>query len=376
MLNSLPSTALLVCLTLWLAACSDGSDNSNVVDQTYSYDQLGPYPVGNQTISVVNATEGRVLDVEIWYPATGAPATQSIDDFALDDAQREELAALVTSAPEQCTRRETSSGPAPLPASTPARFPLVIFSHCYECTRFSSFSLAERLASHGIAVAAPDHARNTLFDSGAMLTVEFLATRTSDVAAVLDELLIENSAALPEALQGRFDAARVAIAGHSFGAVTAGKILQDDARFTAGLIIAAPVENPIFPGVAVANIGEPMMFMVAQEDNSIGELGNLFMRLNFDAAAGPAWKVEIADAGHWSFSDIAGLVPQFDAGCGDGVRQTVPGEPFTYIDNALARDITATYGMLFFASELLDDPAARDALGTSILPDIVDVRVK
>jgi hypothetical protein len=119
-----------------------------------------------------------------------------------------------------------------------------------------------------------------------------------------------------------------------------------------------------------------MMFMVAQEDNSIGELGNLFMRLNFDAAAGPAWKVEIADAGHWSFSDIAGLVPQFNAGCGDGVRQTVPGEPFTYIDNALARDITATYGMLFFASELLDDPAARDALGTSILPDIVDVQVK
>jgi dienelactone hydrolase len=370
------SAALFLCLTVWLAACSDGSDNPNTINQTYGYDEMGPYPVGNQTISVVNATEGRVLDVEIWYPATGAPATQSINDFAVDEAERDELAALVASAPEQCTRRETSSGPAPLPASTPARFPLVVFSHCYECTRYSSFSLAERLASHGIAVAAPDHARNTLFDSGAMLNVEFLATRASDIAAVADELLADNSQALPDELQRRFDPGRLAVAGHSFGAVTAGKILQDDARFKAGLIIAAPVENPIFPGVAVANIGEPMMFMVAQEDNSIGELGNLFMRLNFDAAAGPAWKIEIADAGHWSFSDIAGLEPQFDAGCGGGVRQTLPGEPFTYIDNALARDITATYGMLFFASELLDDPAARDALGTSILPDIVDVQVK
>lgn len=376
MRNSLIKAALLMCLPLWLAACSDGSDNPNSVDQTYGYDEMGPYPVGNQTITVMNASEGRTLDVEVWYPATGAQATQSITDFAIDEAERDELAALVASAPEQCTRRDTASGRAPLPVATPARLPLVVFSHCYECTRYSSFSLAERLASHGIAVAAPDHARNTLFDSGAMLTVEFLATRASDVSAVLDELLTENSAALPQALQGRFDAQRVAIAGHSFGAVTAGKILQDDPRFKAGLIIAAPVENPVFPGVAVANIREPMMFMVAEEDNSIGELGNLFMRLNFDAAVGPAWKIEIADAGHWSFSDIAGIVPQFNAGCGDGVRQTVPGEPFTYIDNVVARNITATYGMLFFASELLGDPAARAALGTSILPDIVDVQVK
>lgn len=367
---------LLVCLPLAFAACSDSGDSSNPVAQTYSYDEMGPYPVGNRTITVMNASEGRVLDVEIWYPAANAQATQAITDFAIDEAERDELTTLLEDVPQQCTRRDTSSGRAPAPISSPARLPLVVFSHCHECTRYSSFSLAERLASHGIAVAAPDHARNTLFDSGAMLSVEFLATRASDVSAVLDELLTDNSSALPESLQGRFDAARVAIAGHSYGAVTAGKILQDDPRFKAGMIIAAPVESPIFPGVAVANIEEPLLFMVAGEDNSIGELGNVFMRANFDAAAGPAWKIEIADAGHWSFSDIAGIVPAFNAGCGDGVRQTVPGEPFTYIDNTLARDITATYGMLFFASALLDDPAAVEALGTSILPDIVDVQVK
>lgn len=367
---------LLVCLPLGIAACSDGGDNPNANTQTYSYDEMGPYPVGNQTITIMNTAEGRVLNVEVWYPAASAQDTQSIADFAIDEAERDELTALLATAPEQCTRRETSSGSAPQPISSPAKLPLVIFSHCYECTRYSSFSLAERLASHGIAVAAPDHARNTLFDSGAMLNVEFLATRASDVSAVLDELLADNSQALPESLQGRFDAARIAVAGHSYGAVTAGKILQDDPRFKAGLIIAAPVESPVFPGVAVANIEEPLMFMVAAEDNSIGTLGNIFVRANFEAAVGPAWKIEIADAGHWSFSDIAGIVPQFNAGCGDGVRQTIPGEPFTYVDNALARDITATYGMRFFASQLLDDQAALEALATSILPDIVDVQVK
>jgi predicted dienelactone hydrolase len=367
---------LLACVALGFAACSDSSDNANTDTLTYSYEEMGPYPVGNRTITVMNASEGRTLDVEIWYPAASAQGTQSIADFAIDEAERDELTALLDSAPEQCTRRETSSSRDAAPISSPARLPLVIFSHCFECTRYSSFSLAERLASHGIAVAAPDHARNTLFDTGAMLSVEFLATRASDVSAVLDELLTENSQALPESLQGRFDAERVAIAGHSYGAVTAGKILQDDPRFKAGLIIAAPVESPVFPGVAVANIEEPLLFMVAAEDNSIGTLGNIFIGTNFDAAAAPAWKVEIADAGHWSFSDIAGLVPAFNAGCGGGVRQTVPGDPFTYLDNALARDITATYGMLFFASQLLDDPAALEALQTSILPDIVDVQVK
>ena len=376
MLRFFVQAGLAVCLPLGIAACSNGSDNPNSPLVSYSYDEMGPYPVGNQTITVVNASEGRVLDVEIWYPAASAQGTQSIVDFAVDEAEREELTALLANAPQQCTRRETSSSRAAQPASPPARWPLVVFSHCYECTRFSSFSLAERLASHGIAVAAPDHARNTLFDSGAMLNVEYLATRASDISAVLDELLTDNSQVLPQSLQGRFDAARVGVAGHSYGAVTAGKVLQDDPRFKAGLIIAAPVESPVFPGVAVANIEEPLLFMVAEEDNSIGLLGNIVMRANFDAAVGPAWKVEIADAGHWSFSDIAGIVPEFNAGCGDGVRQTLPGEPFTYIDNALARNITATYGMRFFAAHLLEDQAAREALGTSIRPDIVDVQVK
>jgi dienelactone hydrolase len=192
----------------------------------------------------------------------------------------------------------------------------------------------------------------------------------------LDELLSENSQALPASLQGRFDATRVAVAGHSYGAVTAGKVLQDDPRFKAGLIMAAPVESPVLAGVTVAGIEEPMLFMVAEEDNSIGVLGNLVLRANYDAAPSPAWKIEIADAGHWSFADIAGIVPGFNAGCGDGERQTVPGEAFTYIDNTLARDITAAYGMRFFAAQLLGDKVAEEELGVSSLPGIVDVQAK
>ncbi|MFT6277071.1 MAG: hypothetical protein ACJAZ0_003183, partial [Halioglobus sp.] len=156
----------------------------------------------------------------------------------------------------------------------------------------------------------------------------------------------------------------------------AGKVLQDDDRFKAGLIIAAPVESPVLLGVTVEQITEPMLFMLAQEDNSIGLLGNAVMRQNYDVAPSPAWKIEMADAGHWSFSDIARIVPAFDAGCGDGERQSVPGEPFTYIDNVLAREITAAYGVRFFAAQLLGDEEAALALSISLDPGVVDVQSK
>jgi len=378
MFKMFASLCLAVSVLLSAVGCSDGNNKANA--QVFSYDELGPYFVGNRTISVMNAAEGRMLDVELWYPASDAGTAQVIQDFSIDEAQRGELAAFLENVPAQCTRRETSAGGATPAMATPATLPLVVFSHCFDCMRYSLFSLAERLASHGIVVAAPDHPMNTVFDSGAMITAEFLQIRASDVSAVLDELLIGNSAALPDDLQGRFDASQVGVAGHSFGAVTAGKVLQDDPRFKAGLIIAAPVESPVLAGVAVANIEEPMLFMIAKEDNSITEFGNAIMRANFEAAPSPAWKVELADAGHWSFSDIAGLAPAlaplFSAGCGEGDRQTNPGEAFTYLDNQVARDITASYGMRFFAGQLLGDEDATAALSVATVPDVVDVQAK
>ena len=73
---------------------------------------------------------------------------------------------------------------------------------------------------------------------------------------------------------------------------------------------------------------------------------------------------------------MAQLFPICRSITGDGVRQTVPGEPFTYINNVLARDITAAYGMYFFAAQLLGDQAAERALSISTLPGIVDVQAK
>lgn len=320
----------------------------------------GRFAVGHLRLDV-DAGE-RVLPVEVWYPAAEAAPPSATLDLERGRAEADLLAPLLEAAPADCVR--TTTGAAADAAPAPGSWPVVVFSHCHACVRWSMGSVAERLASHGIVVAAPDHVGNTLYDrlSGApdLLSGPFLVTRGEDVSAVLDAL--EVGEGLPPALASSLDTARVGVMGHSFGAATVGRVLQEDDRFLAGFAVAAPVQSPLLPGVDVAAIAEPLAFLLAEEDNSITEVGNALLRANAEALAGAAWLVEVADAGHWSFSDIAGLTEAFAPGCGDGQRQTVPGEPFTYLPTAVARELAAVVATHVFAGTLRDDAAALDAL--------------
>lgn len=373
--------------TTGAGTADDTADGSSTGDPPSEpdYGQPGPHPVGHARIVIDDAAGTRALPVEIWYPADAAAAMEAEAGVPLAELEppgpeRDVLAALVAAAPVGCTRTRTRSAADAMPAATAAPYPLVVFSHCHECVRFSSFSIAERLASHGFAVAAVDHVDNTLYDAqagtGVAISSEFLAVRATDVGRVLDVLLDPAAPEVPPDLAGRFDPTRVGAMGHSFGAVTTGRVLQDDDRVRAGIAIAAPVESPFLPGVSLAAIDEPLMMMLAQEDNSILEPGNNLLRSNFAAANPPAWLVEFADAGHWSYSDVCGLVAAFDPGCGEGERQTRPGTPFTYLDNELARDTAATYAARFFAAHLRDEAAADAALDVAEPAEIVTVSVR
>jgi dienelactone hydrolase len=370
------------------ASTTDGSSSDDASTgeppSDPDYGQPGPHPVGHARIVIDDASGMRSLPVQLWYPAdpaeiAAADAGVPLEEFEPRGPERELLAGLVADAPAGCTRAQTRSAADAVPAEGTDPWPLVVFSHCHECVRFSLFSIAERLASHGFAVAAVDHVGNTLYDAqagnGVPLTSEFLAVRATDVARVLDVLLDASAPELPAALAGRFDAERVGAMGHSFGAVTTGRVLQDDDRVRAGLVIAAPLESPLLSVISLLEIDEPMMMMLAQEDNAILEAGNDFVRSNFAEANPPVWLVEFADAGHWSFSDVCGLVPQFGPGCGEAERQT-DGTPFTYLDNELARDITATYAARFFAAQLRDEAEADAALDVADPEEIVTVSVR
>jgi dienelactone hydrolase len=383
---------LLAAFALFSADCGDDSPTSQPpapqppasqppASQLSDFEAAGPYPVGNVTVTLDDAARGRTLRAELWYPAAegaraGAEAGFPVEEFAPAGAERAQLAALVAAAPDPATSRRAHAARDAEPGGV-SPWPVVAFSHCYNCTRFSTFAIAERLASHGVAVIAPDHAGGTLADqlagAAAPLDASFLEVRAGDIAFALDRALDGAAAELPAALRGRFDSERVGVFGHSFGGVTAGLVLMRDARPRAGLALAVPMENPLLPGVAVKSIRVPLFFLVAAEDNSIGELGNGLIRLNYDDANPPVWKAEVKDAGHWSFTNICGLVPDFDAGCSNDVRQT-NGEPFTYVDVDAARGVAAAYTTAFFAATLRDDPVGREYLAGARPEPLIDAK--
>lgn len=359
---------------------TESEDSSDTGEPDFeSYDQPGPHAVGTSAFVLADPIGARELMVQIWYPAAeGVRANGPIGAFVPDEPDATSFQDLVDAAAEPCTRKLTSSAFEVAPApdrDTP--WPTVLFSHCHTCTRFSSYSLAERLASHGFLVAAVDHAGNTLFDqlAGDPLPVDgaTLELRAADMQRLLDELL-DPSGSLPSEFIGLADPDRVGVFGHSFGSVTTGKLLQDDDRFIAGVGIAAPFESPLLPGITMAAITEPVLLLVAVEDNSITEIGNNILRSNFTSANTPAWKIEFADAGHWSFSDICNVIDGFQPGCGEGQRQTNPDENFTYLDNQLARDLAATKITSFFAMTLRGETEAREQLEAADPVLDIDVR--
>ncbi|MCB9741958.1 MAG: hypothetical protein H6741_09845 [Alphaproteobacteria bacterium] len=331
-------------MLLLLLACTDAPVDSSAPFDPAVYEAPGPYAVAARTLSVEDAARGRSLDVEVWAPTERA-GSHGVLDFLTTEERRAQYQALLDAAPPGCPSTEAGASRDAAPLEGP--WPLVLFSHCHSCTRFSSFSVAERLASHGFVVAAPDHSGDALWDELAgepgPLNTSTLELRGQDMQAVLD-------AAVAGELGVQVDA--VGALGHSFGAVTTGWLLQEDARVQAGMLMGAPADNPLIGGVSIEAIAEPTLFLLLVEDNSITELGNQLIRENFEAIATPTWKLELADAGHWSVSDLVGLTEGFMPGCGEDQRQTDPDETFTYLDPAQGRDVAAAAAVAFFDAQL------------------------
>lgn len=357
-----------------MAAGCTASTTPDAGPDAGAYDEPGPYAVGSAHATLSTRDGGRVLSVELWYPATADARAEAATGFPMAEFEAEprrtQLAGWIAQAPEPCTPRLAHSARgAPLAAGAP--WPLLLFSHCTECFRFSMHSLAERLASHGFVVAAPDHLDNTRFDATAPLTNAFLAVRAGDLSGVLDLLLDPNASAVPEAVRGQLDPARVGVVGHSFGAVTAGKFVELDARPRGAFLIAAPVDSPFLNSGAITRVTTPMSWLLALEDNSISYLGNGFIRDNFARAPKPSWLIEVNEAGHWTFSDIAGLGGDYLPGCGEG-RRDPDGGVFTYLDNDVGRRIAQRYVTAWAAHVIHGEEAAGTSLSTPV--DFVSVR--
>ncbi len=214
--------------------------------------------------------QSRTLDTAIWYPApAGSGSIQGPYD-AIPDA--------------------------PLAAGA-APFPLVLFSHGSCGYPYQSTFLTALLATHGFVVAAPPHPGNTVFEFPACgspaAQVSSAAERPADVIFVLDQMLAaDQDPGSP--FYGAIDESRVGMSGHSFGGFTTYLVVAEDARFRVALPMA-----PAVPGSPVLTV--PSLTMLGSIDSVVSDPT---IRAAYDAAHTPKFSVEIADAGHYAFSNF------------------------------------------------------------------------
>jgi dienelactone hydrolase len=196
--------------------------------------------------------------VTVWYPAVagseaGRPkATYDLRSF-LPAAEQAKVAASTSAV-------FTMDAFADLPAA-PGSFPLVVFSHGLGGYRQQSSFLTTALASWGFVVAAPEHRSR---DLTAVLEGR-LAAGPSDVDDLRQTiaLLAAESARAGSSLQGRVDATRLALVGHSAGGGAAFQLADDPSAgvdAVVGLAPAISAEQPALrrpvPSLTLAGTGD------------------------------------------------------------------------------------------------------------------------
>lgn len=369
-------------------ACSDGAlDPDTGLCAVFPPDTSGPYDVGTFTITYwdnnrdalmykncpeyeVTGRCPRPIVTQVWYPipngAAGATTMELQDFLPISEEEMnqliDELATGLGGDPddynfERIHRQLLSIENAPV---REGKFPLIVFSHGAGGVRFQSVFLTEVLAKHGYIVISPDHEGDAtvLIVDGAVahwpedpnhpgdfLTVQdwmvsSATNRMKDITFLIDRM--EEEVVNPESkLYGRIDLDHIGMTGHSFGALTSITEQYLDER------IDATVPMAMF-GLAFWFSNTPTLFMIAGEDDTIQEDMNKVIRWQYETFAPPKFSLELLDAGHFTYSNMCDLIPDFGDGCGVGERHENPGTYFPYPDAFLAFDTINYYTLAFF----------------------------
>lgn len=262
--------------------------------------EFGDLPVGVRTLELGEETGEQPLSV--WYPAD-SDAVAGMDTEIYDSAQAIPAAfrALIPDSMQSAV--ETNSyRDAPLAAGGP--YPVVIYSHGFGAHRDVAIFLTSHLASHGFIVASSEHIHRNL-PAQAFGTAEFSPEK--DQADVVNTL-----AALDAAFGDTVDTSRVGVIGHSAGARTALDALANES------VLAA---IPLAGGGAVPSEGadKPILVIVAELDLTVPTENSL---ASYESATGPRTFVNLAQAGHNSFTDSC---PVILAGGGLGMLEPLLG---------------------------------------------------
>jgi predicted dienelactone hydrolase len=271
-------------------------------------------------------------------------------------------------------------------ASTGGPFPLVIYSHGSGGLRYISASLTELIASHGFVVAAPDHVGNTAADTLLGTPVGFeqnAVNRLSDVTGTIDRMLAESTTA-GSPFNGTIDGERIGIIGHSAGGATAlvspsgvatsaGTVPADD-RIDA-IVTWAPAAGRLAPE-QLAAVQVPVLYIGGTKDDVTPIDPNIVLPWD-TVTSRPAYRVDLTDAGHQSFTDVCRIQDYFAQSPSipaplveavDGYAEDACPDGFMPIDRA--HQLIDRYTVSFLLSQLAGSDAYLPLLTTADGSDV------
>jgi predicted dienelactone hydrolase len=336
----------------------------------------GPFGVGRSTVTVNDATRGRSLLVDVWYPvapdATGTAARYAFSDALYSDSKR-------------------AIADAPIAQSEP--YALIVYSHGSGGLRYISSFMTEQLASYGFVVAAPDHIGNTAVERITNSSAPFeqiQLDRPADITAVIDQMLSPTDASMQQ-FAGVIDADRIGVVGHSFGGYTAlamasghtntlGSVGNDP---RVGAIVALAPASTMLSDEELASITIPTMLIVGSDDTTT-PLDPETTRPFSLVSSTDKYKVVLDKAAHQSFTDICDYGAQLRSLNAPQVildtvdSQAAEGCPTNFMPIERAHELTNAYTLSFFLNFVAGTPELAGTIDPALVPspDDVDVALK
>lgn len=345
-------------------------------------EKAGAYPVGVTTMTFVDHSridsatqEPRSLMTEIWYPATeetrGLPANR-LSDFFLRNQSPELALLLMVGFGADLSEADAQFKNFAVRDARIAEgiFPLVLFSHGNGGLRMQNASWCEHLASHGYIVMAPDHTGNCAltFVNGDLVVMDgsrearerAAEDRPKDLSFLMDEMTRLNKGNDSRFL-GRVDLSRIGAAGHSFGGFTCTWLINSDPRVKAIIPMAGVAEER-------TNFTCPVLLFIATEDATLSAERVELIRRYYRESQGPRYSIEFKDGGHFSFTEMHQLKPDFGDGVGSGKRVT-NGEPVDYPPMEVVFRLLNGYSTAFFDTYLKGKTEHANYLGQNHDPE-------
>jgi predicted dienelactone hydrolase len=196
-----------------------------------------------------------------YKPEPGPFQVQTIRKLVLNDAKRNK---------ELQVRIQYPAGKGP--------FPVIVWSHGAGGSKDNYTPLTEYWASHGFITIQPTHSDSRSLAAKATDPVSFRdwQSRPADISFILDSL--SELEKREPALQGHFEAKRIGVGGHSFGANTAqltggakaflfgGQKSFADPRVTAVMLLSGQGPGEMLRETSWESFTRPMLVMTGSAD--------------------------------------------------------------------------------------------------------------